>query len=87
MEMPSERIDRIMFDVAEAHYTTVAAIRGSARDRDTVDARRSVCFVLREHGLSSTQIGAKINRDHTSVLNLLGLLKRNRDRQQKRQEG
>lgn len=81
MEMPSDRIDRIMLEVAEAHYTTVAAIRGPARDRDAVDARRDVCFVLREHGLSSTQIAAKINRDHTSVLNLLGLLKKNRDRQ------
>lgn len=86
MEMPSERIDRIIFEVAEAHYTTVAAIRGPARDRDTVDARRDVCFALRAEGLSSTQIGAKINRDHTSVLNLLGLLKKNKDRQQKWQE-
>jgi len=80
MEMPSERIDRIMFEVAEAHYTTVAAIRGPARDRDAVTARRDVCYALRAEGLSSTQIGIKINRDHTSVLNLLGLLKRNQDR-------
>ena len=86
MEMPSARIDRIMSEVAEAHYTTVAAIRGPARDRDAVDARRYVCLALRAEGLSSTQIGAKINRDHTSVLNLLGLLKRNKDRQQKQED-
>ena len=86
MKTPAERIDRIILEVAEAHYTTIAAIRGPARDRDAVDARRAVCFVLREHGLSSTQIGDKINRNHTSVLNLLGLLKRNRDRQQRQED-
>jgi chromosomal replication initiation ATPase DnaA len=86
MESPTERIDRIMLDVVAKHHTNMASIRGAAKDKLTVAARRAVCVALRKEGLSSKQIGDKINRNHTSVLSLLGLLKRNRDRQQ-RQEG
>ena len=82
MEMPSDRINRIIDEVMAEHGTNIAAIRGSAKDKLTVAARRAICHTLRADGMSSTQIGAKINRDHTSVLNLLGLLKRNKVRGQ-----
>jgi chromosomal replication initiation ATPase DnaA len=87
METPSDRIDRIVLDVAARHHTNVASIRGPAKDKLTVAARRAVCLALRAEGLSSTQIAQKVNRDHTSVLSLLGFLKKNKDRQQRKQEG
>ena len=67
-------------DVLSQHGTNIASVRGPAKDKLTIAARRDICFALRAEGMSSTQIGEKINRDHTSVLNLLGLLKRNKNR-------
>jgi hypothetical protein len=78
METPSERLERIMSDVAALHYVTMDAVRGPGKDKQLMDARRAVCQTLRDMGLSTPMIGAKINRDHTSVLNLLGALKRNK---------
>lgn len=78
METPSERLERTMTNIAALHRVTLEAVRGPGKDAQTIAARRDICKTLHEMGLSSTVIGAKINRDHTSVLNMLGTLKRNR---------
>lgn len=83
MQTPTERIASIIQSIAEQHHTNIAVIRGRAKDKFTVAVRRAVCEALHAEGLSSTQIGEKINRNRTSVLNLLGLLRRNEVRRQR----
>lgn len=82
METPSERIERIMSDIAALHYVTLEDVRGPGKHRQIITARRAICKKLHEMGLPSTVIGTKINRDHTSVLNMLGGLKRNRKKKE-----
>lgn len=51
--------------------TDVVSILSDRRDRDAVDLRMHVAHALRFEGFSLKQIGSAMNRDHTSILNLL----------------
>jgi chromosomal replication initiation ATPase DnaA len=62
----------IMGRVAKAHGFRVSDIRLHNRHRKVVAARRAVAAALDAHGLSSTEIGDVLYRDHSTVLNLLG---------------
>lgn len=73
---PAQRTQQIIADVAAAH-----GLR--PRDLTGPDRRRTVCFARFEAmrairaatNLSTIQIGALFNRDHSSVLHALGTLK------------
>ena len=45
------------------------------RNRDFVAARAHLAFLLREKNLSYPEIGHIMNRDHTSIMHLLGATK------------
>jgi hypothetical protein len=47
---------------------TVEQIYGKRRDKPIARARFAVCCIARRNGLSFPQIGARIGRDHSSVM-------------------
>lgn len=70
-----QRIARIE-EIAKRHRIPMTEVLGDRRYRQVVRVRRAICVMLRNEGLTTPQIGQYINRDHTSVLNLLGRTKR-----------
>lgn len=50
---------------------TMARLTGDARDTDAVQCRREIVKFLSETGWGNSRIGRFINRDHTTVYNLL----------------
>lgn len=66
-----ERNDRIAA-IAQRHCVPMDEVLGVRRYRQVVRARRAIAIMLRAEGLSTTQIGGYLQRDHTSVCNLLG---------------
>lgn len=50
----------------------LAVLRSSARKRELVDQRRVVANVLTRLGMGRTDIGKVLNRDHSTVIQLLG---------------
>jgi chromosomal replication initiation ATPase DnaA len=71
---PRERIQRMIDEVCLRHLIDKSELLGSSRYRKAVKARRDVIVKLDAMGLSSVRIGQIVNRDHTSVLALLGRL-------------
>lgn len=66
----------IISKVAKAYGLSVEALTGPSRKRAVVEARWEAMRRLKaETKLSSPQIGALFNRDHTTVLHALGTLK------------
>lgn len=58
--------------IAEAAGYTLDQLRGSSRHCLVMEVRRIVArYLTEEYGLSSVEIGEILNRDHTTVLNLL----------------
>lgn len=53
--------------VALKYGVTVAAIKGPARSKWISTARKAVCLRLRELGLSVTEIGLMLDRNHTTI--------------------
>ena len=64
---PRERIERLAKDLGY----TMDEIRSPSRVKPLVDARIALAVHLKEQGRNKTHIGKLINRDRTSVLNLL----------------
>ena len=64
---PRERIERLANDLGY----TLDEIRSPSRVKPLVDARSALAVHLKEQGRNKTHIGKLINRDRTSVLNLL----------------
>lgn len=62
-------VQQIARDVARAYGVPVAQIMGARRQRPIVAARHEVMRRAYAAGLSLTDIGASMRRDHTSVLN------------------
>jgi hypothetical protein len=58
-------------EIAAAGGGTLALLRGPSRSRPLVELRRQAALYLRSRGCSLSEIGAALNRDHTSILNLL----------------
>jgi chromosomal replication initiation ATPase DnaA len=58
-------------EIAGAAGTTLAELRGPSTRRALVEIRRIAARYLRERGCSLPEIGAALNRDHTSILHLL----------------
>lgn len=58
--------------IATTFNVTVAQIRGCGQSSDVIAARWSAMWALSaRHGLSTTQIGRLLNKDHTTVSNAL----------------
>jgi len=57
--------------ITAAAGVTVEQVRGRGKGRELVEVRRIVAAYLRRRGCSLPEIGRVLNRDHTSVLNLL----------------
>ena len=64
---PRERIERLAKDLGY----TMDEIRSPSRVKPLVDARSALAVHLKEQGRNKTHIGKLINRDRSSVLNLL----------------
>lgn len=71
---PAEEYEAIILRVARSRYTTVEAIKGRARDRFTFLARQEAANALAKRGLNTVQIGRYLNRDPSTILNMLGRL-------------
>jgi chromosomal replication initiation ATPase DnaA len=55
--------------VAERHFVTIAAVVGRNRQPTVMRARKAFCVVLRDtFALSLPEIGALLDRDHTTIL-------------------
>ena len=59
---------QIVDDVAEATGVSASAILGESRVRRITRARQIVRIVAHRQGLSLTEIGQFLRRDHTSVM-------------------
>jgi hypothetical protein len=57
--------------IVAAAGLTLDQVRGHRRRREETEVRRIVAAYLRRRGCSLPEIGRVLNRDHTSVLNLL----------------
>lgn len=57
--------------IVETAGITLEQMRGRGKQRVLVETRRIVAAYLRRRGCSLPEIGRVLNRDHTSVLNLL----------------
>jgi Bacterial dnaA protein helix-turn-helix len=57
--------------IVAAAGLTLDQVRGHGRRREETEVRRIVAAYLRRRGCSLPEIGRVLNRDHTSVLNLL----------------
>lgn len=62
---------QVLRHVADAHGIPMPALLGDRRFPRLVDARQDAALRLKEMGWTLTQIGDLMNRDHTSILNLL----------------
>lgn len=61
----------LMQEVADIFRCTPDAIASESRVAKLVDARTVVAAVLDSRGWTTTQIGDLLNRDHTTVCNML----------------
>lgn len=57
--------------VARTYGYTVAAIKGDRRHATLIKARKACALALRESGCSYPEIGAILDRDHSSVMQLI----------------
>ena len=74
---PLPSLASLLETVAAEHGVTVDALRGRGRMKPLPRIRQEFCLrALETKNFSSTQLGRALNRDHTSVLYLLGRLER-----------
>lgn len=62
----------IIKEIADKYGVKVVSILSRNRKRELVNIRAEIAVLLSEQGLSSTQIGKLLNRNHTTVLHWLG---------------
>ena len=62
------RTTDVLQAVADHHHVTVEDLRGPVRSAGLVRARRAAAWLLHEQGLSSVEIGKRLDRDHTTIL-------------------
>lgn len=72
MLTPTEQAESIVHRIALKHYVTVERLRGEERNKFTYAARRAAAVELHKHGFNSVQIAKFLNRDPSTVLNMLG---------------
>lgn len=62
------RLSRIIDEVSEATGIMDEEIRGYTRRAPVVEARQRVMYLANQAGMTTTQIGTYLNRDHSTVL-------------------
>ena len=67
----SVTVDRCIARAAEAYEVRPARIAGKGRERQEVRARWHAARLMRDEGLSLPQIGAALNRHHTTIMHAL----------------
>lgn len=75
---PAEEYETIILKVALSRYTTVDAIKGKSRDKFAFLARQEAALKLADRGLNTVQIAKYLNRDPSTILNMLGRLDKNK---------
>lgn len=78
--MTDEQAQAILQRVSQAHYVSLERMLGPARDRFTYAARQAAAHALAQIGFNSVQIGKYLNRDPSTVLNMLGTLTKSKKR-------
>lgn len=69
VEKKTVNFDMIVENTAEFYHLNPDSIFSKSRLRDIADARQMIMYLCKKHtGLSSTAIGAKLNRQHATVL-------------------
>ena len=68
--------DVMLYQMCHELGVSVWRVRSRSRDRKLVMVRRDIAHRLREAGHSFPAIGKALNRDHTSIMHLLGKTKR-----------
>ena len=65
------RLEEILRHACQEFNITIRQMRGPSREAWLVDARQEAAFRMHHEGASTTRIGSMLNRDHTSIMNLL----------------
>lgn len=61
----------LAFEAAEVHQTTIADLMGKCRKTSIVRARWAYFKAARDEGYTLTEIGAYVNRGHSTVCHAL----------------
>ena len=69
MTSPAEYL---IAEICARHLVSVEDVRGPSRAQSIFNARKAIVVALDAAGKSSVEIGRIVNRDHTSVLAMLG---------------
>lgn len=75
---PAEEYEALIRRIANERYISIETLRGRSRDRFVYQTRKDIAQELYDRGLSIAQIGRYLNRDHTTILNMMGRLSRQR---------
>lgn len=73
---PAEEYEALIRRIANERYISIETLRGRSRDRFVYQTRKDIAQELYDRGLSIAQIGRYLNRDHTTILNMMGRLSR-----------
>lgn len=73
---PAEEYEALIRRMANERYISIETLRGRSRDRFVYQTRKDIAQELYDRGLSIAQIGRYLNRDHTTILNMMGRLSR-----------
>lgn len=69
---PAEEYEALIRKIANDNYISIETLRGRSRDRFVFGIRKVIAQELYDRGLSITQIGRYLNRDHTTILSMMG---------------
>ncbi len=65
---------------ADLYGVDIHRLMSGARDAQTARARQAACWVLRQRGLTLTQIARLLDRDHTTVMYACRVVEQDRGR-------
>jgi chromosomal replication initiation ATPase DnaA len=65
-------------DILNKYGFTMHDIRSRRRNSKLIECKREIALYLRNKGLSYPKIGLIMGKDHTSVMNLLKVLGKNK---------
>ena len=73
---PKDIAEKVMSVVSTRYGTTKDELKGKSKKREIVEARHVSAYLIRElAGYSLNQIGALLNRDHTTIMNSCEVVK------------
>ena len=66
----------VVRSVCDEGHASLDDVLSACRTRSVVACRRACAFELQRRGLSTSEIGRLLGRDHTTVLHMLGRTRR-----------